>query len=266
LCLLLPSLSPAAGRIVAIPPHAVEILYAIGVGSELVGVGNHSDFPEAATRLPQVGGYDGPHVEAVLRLDPTLVIVWDLNQPTARKLQALGIEVVASNPDSLDAVWMEPARLGGLTGHLDEGRNLSHRLLARWQALTEQVAATPEVSVFYQVWNDPLISVGQGSFIAQMIEGLRGRNILADSPVRSPQVSLETVLLRAPEVIVVSSMEQPDPSFLTPWRRYTDLPAVRDGRLFLIDPDLIHRPGPRLIEGAALLAKMLHPGQFGGAP
>ncbi len=255
-------LDAPARRVVALAPHLTEMLFAVGAGDTLVGAVDYSDYPPAALELPRVGGARGVDVEAVLALEPELVLAW-ASAPqggAARRLESLGIPVFRSNPDSLEAVARTMQRIGRLVGHAEGGE-------ARAEALLEQLAAlqaeygqvtSPALRVFYEVWHEPLMTVGGGHFISEIIALCGGRNIFSELAAPSPRVDREALLARDPQVILsATSSEEEAAELLARWQRWPDLAAVRDDQVRALPADLLGRPGPRLVDGARHLCQQL---------
>jgi len=248
------TLEAPATRIVALAPHAVELLYAVGAGEALSGVIAGSDYPPAAQALPRVGSYQGISLEAILSRRPDLVVSWLSGTPHAvtARLRGLGIPVYASEPRHLSDIPEELRELGRLTGHADRGEARAERFAARLAELRQHFARPPRV--FYQVASAPLTTLGDGQIITQVIRACGGQPLFADSPVLVPQVSREALLAARPTVILAAG---DDDAWQAAWQRWTTLPAVRDGHLYTLDPDEISRPGPRLLEGMAQVCRVL---------
>ena len=249
----------AVRRIVSLAPSSTEILYALGVGDRLVGVDQYSDWPPAAKKVPRVGSDLSPSVERILALAPDVVFI--ATSANARELplelERLGIRVVISRVDKLDDLWRDIELSGDAVGAHDAATALVARLRARVAAVHARVAALPPPRALVVVWADPLTVVGGHSFVDDAIRAAGGNNIAGDSAQPYPQYSVERMLARAPEVIVVGS-HAGGPA-LAPLTAHASLPAVRDGRVHAVDGDLLFRPGPRVVDGIELLARLFHP-------
>lgn len=244
-----------AQRVVSLAPHATELLFAVGAGGQVVGAVSHSDYPPAAREIPRVGGYDAVDLERIVSLEPDLVVAWGSgNGPRIiERLRALGIPVYVSEPRSLDGIATALERLGALTGHGERGRERARRFRARREALRRRYAGAEPVTVLYQIWNRPLMTVNGEHLISDIIRLCGGRNVFADAGALAPTVSREAVLGADPQVIVASGMGQSRPEWLDEWRQWPGLAAVRAGHLYHVHPDLLQRHGPRIIEGAERL-------------
>lgn len=248
-----------ASRIVSLAPHVTETLFAAGAGEKTVGTVDYSDYPEAAKKIPRIGGYSRLDLEAITNLRPDLAIGWlSGNSPAhIEKLRALGVPVFLVQPKDIDDVVTNLERFGRLAGTDEAARAAAGKFRARLAELRARHAARPPVRIFYQVWNQPLMTVGGGQIISDVIRLCGGENVFADLKPLAPKVTVEAVLAADPEVIVASGMDEARPEWVDHWRRWTGLTAVKRDNLFFIPPDLIQRPTPRLAEGAARLCEQI---------
>jgi len=255
------TLAAPARRVVALSPHAVELAYAAGGGSKLVGAVSYSDYPSAAKALPRVGGYHALDLERIVALKPDLIIVWrhGNNEREIERLRALGIALYDSEPHQVDGVATDLIALGTLFGTPREAETAAADYRAKIAALRAQYAGRSPVSVFYQVWSDPLMTLNGTHVISDLIALCGGRNVFAKLAPLVPTVSTEAVVAADPEAIVTASQgatpaDAPLPS-LALWRAWPRMKAVARGNLFAVDGDLIDRPGPRLADGADQLCR-----------
>jgi iron complex transport system substrate-binding protein len=247
----------AAERILALAPHICEILFAVGAGDEVVGGGDYCDYPADAKRLPRVADYRQVYVEAALRLKPTLAIALRDNLPGMAELSRHGVLLAASDPHSVQGMLDDMLRLGRLAGYAAGAEHVVAGLKRRLQAMHDaRPAAHPRV--FYEIWQKPLIAAGGASLINSVLSELGLVNVFADIPQEGPRVSVESVLLARPDIIVLSSQSnvQARERF---WRKWF---SRRPVRFVVADADLLHRPGPRLIAGMqqlqAAVVRVLH--------
>ena len=241
-----------ARRIVSLAPHVTELLFAAGAGDRVIAGVDYSDHPPAARRLRTVGSYTDVNVEAVLALRPDLVVGWRAgNRPEQlQQLEQLGLPVYRTDPQRLADIPAALRSLGRLAGTADQADTAAHAFEAGVAALAASHPDGRRVRVFYQVWDQPLMTVGGGHWIDQVITLCGGENVFADLRTPTPTVSLEAVLAAAPEVILAGGMGGKEPAWLARWRQWPALPAVRAGHLHAIDPDWLQRAGPRLLLGA----------------
>ncbi|NLV91497.1 MAG: cobalamin-binding protein [Firmicutes bacterium] len=250
-----------ATRIVSLVPSHTEILFALGADDQVVGVDEYSNWPKAAQSKPQVGNLNGINYEMILALQADLVLVLTShqNQGVIERLTDLGIPVLALEAQSMAETYETIATLGTVTGCDAQAEELISQMQARVAAVIEATSGLPAVPVFYEVWHDPLMTAGPGSFIQELIELAGGRNIAEDAASAWPTFSLESLIQRDPQVIITSfeqTIADLDSGARPQWQT---LSAVRNGRYYLIDPDIIGRPGPRIVDGLEAIAAMIHP-------
>jgi len=245
---------PAAGRkggIVSLAPSLTEIVFAVGEGDALAGVTTHCDYPEAARALPKVGGYGTPNVELVYALKPDVVLVPEegyLLGPVER-LRALGVRVESVKVTRLPDVEAACERVGALVGAADAGKDLARRLRERRERVERAVAARARPRVLLVLDWDPFIAAGPGTFAHDLLRAAGAENAAAETRAAYPQLGEEALRTLHPERIFDASMGKQE---------------ARAGRARYvgIDPDLVTRPGPRLIDGLEKLAALLHPEAF----
>jgi iron complex transport system substrate-binding protein len=252
------AVAPRPARIVSLAPNLTEILFAVGAGDRVVADTSYCDYPPEAASRPHVGDTQRPDLERLIALEPDLVIVSTASQLQALsdRLDALGIPTYVSNPRDLDSVIASVERIGEVVGEADAGRRLAASLRDRAAAVTAAVSGRPSPKVFFVVGNPPLITTGHGTFVDDLIRRAGGASISADQATEWPQFSAETVIARAPDVIVLPTSSHgvgEVPAALA------ETPASRAGRVARVDADLLMRPGPRLVDGLERLARELHP-------
>lgn len=251
-------LAAPARRIVSLAPHITELLFAAGAGDRVVGTAEYSDYPPAARDLPRVGGHS-LDLEAVVALKPDLVLGWQSGNPAAAvaRLRALGLTVHLSEPDRIEDIAGELERIGLLagTGLLANGAAKAFR--ERYATLAARYSRRSPVTVFYQIWKQPLMTVNGKQIISDAIRLCGGRNVFAQLPILAPTVTVEAVIAVNPEVIVASGMGDARPEWLDDWKRWTTLEAVARGNLYFVPPDLLQRHAPRILDGAEKLCAHL---------
>ncbi len=257
------TLAAPAQRVIALSPHAVELAYAAGGGAKLVGAVSYSDYPSGAKALPRVGDNNALDLERIVALKPDLLIVWrhGNNERQLDRLRALGIALYHSEPRKLDDVATDLVALGTLFGTASQARAAAADYRGKIAALRARYSGRAPVSVFYEVWDDPLMTLNGTHIVSDIIALCGGRNVFADLAPLVPTVSTEAVVAANPEAIVTTSQgatraNAPLPS-LAAWRAWPRMTAVARGNLFAVDGDLINRPGPRLAQGADALCRDL---------
>ena len=247
------------GRIVSLDPTITEILFAIGTGPKMVGRSHWDAWPTAALRLPDLGPGIRPNVEAVLAVRPDLVLMYasDDNRGAARRLRGAGVATAAFRVDQIEAFRRVTPVLGTLTGDTAAARltvDTVNRSLARVEAA---VAGRRRPRVVLPAWDTPLFVIGGGSFGSQLVAIAGGENVYGSHPERSPQVTLEDVVRRDPDVILTDP-DRRERYLSDP--RWRTLRAVRTGKVLAMDTAIVWRASTRLGEAAASIATLLHPG------
>ena len=243
-----------ARRIVTLAPHAAELVAAAGAAARLVAVGARTDQPPQARDLPVVGDANAIDVERIVALAPDLVVTWPWTAPAqVARLRDRGIPVFTTAPRTIDAIAGDIERLGVLAGTGAAAARSAGAFRARLVALADGARSRSNVRVFYQLSDAPLYTIGAGHTITQAIALCGGENVFGTLPVPAPVVNVEEVLAQAPALIVAGTEAARRPRWLDDWRRWPALPAARDAGLAVVDADLLHRPGPRFVDGVAQL-------------
>ena len=253
-------------RIVSLAPGNTEILYALGLSDRVVGVSTYCDYPEEATTKPKIGGFSEVSIEAVVALEPDVVFATaGVQDRAAEHLTQLGIEVITLDATSLTEV-MDGINLAGIvTGQQAIAEELVADMQSRMykvQSAIEPWSSENPRTVFYEVWYDPPISVGPGSFIHDLIELAGGVNIMANSDSSYPIANLEEIIHSNPSVIVYAhgAMSTAQVGERDGWRQ---MEAVRTGRVTCLDDEnILVRPGPRIIQGLEAMAQSIYPEAF----
>ena len=249
-------------RIVSLIPTATEILFDLGAGDRLVGRTRWGVHPPAARRIPDVGDGIRPSLEAVLARDPDLVILYDgeTNRESRERLRRHGVPTLALRHDTLEDLRRNIVRLGELVGCTEGGSALAGRIARELAAVSRATEGRPRVRVYYDAWADPPMTIGGGSFIDSLLTIAGGANVFGDLETAAPRVSLEAIIHRNPERILVSVAPEalhrrPNVATRHGWER---IPAVAAGRISTLDRDVVSRLGPRVAEAAWSIAEALH--------
>lgn len=252
-------LEQPAQRIASLSPGGTELLWAAGAGDQVVAVVEYSDYPPQARAVPSVGNHTRIDLEALLSLRPELVVAWVSGNPAGQieKLQALGLPVFAIEPREFAGVSTAIERLGLLAGTESVAVPEASAFRDGIGQLQQQYANADPVTVFYQVWNKPLMTINDDHLIAKVIRLCGGRNIFGDQSRLAPRIDVEAVLAANPEAILTSGEDDEPSRWFDGWRRMPDMLAVQRDNLFQIPPSLISRPTPRLLEGSRLFCQAL---------
>ena len=258
-------------RIVSLAPSNTEIIYALGLEDKLVGTTDYCDYPEAAKTKPRIAGYTTPNMEKLVSLQPDLILAESIHEKTVLPaLEKLGLTVIVTSATSLDTVLNDIKLIGQVNGKSKAAMRLVNDLKKRIQAIVSKTAGlTPEQrpKVLYVVWHDPIWTMGRETFINDLIWKAGGVNIFAADFEKSRVVSLEAIITKNPQVIIVSGMGTTGDLIYNNIKKETrlrDIDAMRNNRIYKIsDANLIERPGPRIVDGLEEVARLLHPEIFG---
>ena len=259
------TLAAPPARIVSLVPSVTEILYALKAEDMLVGVTDFCDFPAEARRKPSVGGMVAPSLEAVAALRPDLIVATTegTREDTFTQLTRLGIPVYLVAVHRVAEVKALIVRLGGLTGRQAAAAAIVAQLEQRIGAVTKAVGALERPRVLYVLWPEPLIVPGRDTIVTELIQLAGGHSLTANDADSWPRYSLEAAVAGRPEVILLANHGAGTGAIAEEkWRRLSDLPAVKAGRLRSINGDLLHRYGPRIADGLEQLARAIHPEAF----
>jgi iron complex transport system substrate-binding protein len=253
-------LEQPAMRIVSLAPANTEIAYAIGAGDKMVAGTSYDDYPEEAKSLPKIGDFANPSVEKIASYEPDLVLAAGGIQSGLRtKLEDLGMQVFVVDPTTYDGVIADITSLGRLAGTSEEAAAVADQMTGVKEDVQARVGSLDRVTAFLEIYAKPLMTAGAGTFIDDMIALAGGTNIGATAGDGFPSFSTEVLLQQDPYVYIADSGSMSDPGDITKRSGFGELSAVKEDRVYVIDDNLIARPGPRLALGLQELAKMIHP-------
>ncbi len=255
-----------ARRVVSLAPHLTEQLFAIGAGGRVVGTTDFADYPEAAKALPRVARAHNVDLERVAALQPDLIVIWGSGFPpaTLAALRRLGVPVVVDEPSTLEAIATSMLRLGTLTA-APGAAEAAASYRAAIERLRARYAGRSEVSVFYQIWSQPLMTLGGRHVLSEALRVCGGRNVFERLAPIAPQVSVEAVLAADPQMIVTAEPGAADRGSLDQWKRFPAQRAVAAGHLVTVDADRINRQTPRLADELALLCERIDAARTGAS-
>jgi iron complex transport system substrate-binding protein len=253
------TLKAPAKRIISLAPHTTEQLFAAGAGERIVGVSEYSDYPEEAKRLPRVASSGTVNLEMVLSLKPDLVVAWRLEATSAalKRLESLDIPVFYSEPHRLAHIPDMIEALGELAGTGATARPLARSLRAEIGRIESEYGSRRTITVFYQISERPLMTLGGSHFVSDAIDLCGGRNIFAGSTVMAPVVNIESVIAADPVAILTARPDPRDRTWEAFWRRFPGLFAVETDNLYTVPTNEMHRHGPRAIAAARLLCERI---------
>lgn len=258
-------LAKAPTRVISLAPSITEILYAIGLNDEIVGVTEFCDYPPAARQKPKIG-YAQPNIEAIVALQPDLVLAPRafLRVDLLAKLEQLKVPTFVVDPESFEEIPGRIQTVGRILNRSSSADGVAMAMRERIAAIRNKTEGLVRIRVLYVLNSQPLITVGPGSYIHQVITVAGGSNIASQTAVPYPHLNMETVLKEDPEIIIfpIGKAEGIPPSEQQQWQRWTSLSAVKQRRLHQISADVLNRPGPRIVEGLEALARIIHPEAF----
>ena len=255
-----------ARRIVSLAPNITEILFSLGLDEEIVGVSIHCNFPVKAKTKVQVGSYIRLDFEKIVSLSPDVIIATGAGntRDTVERLGQLGFSTYVIYPKNFSDILKNIIHIGQVVNREEEARSIVAGMRKRSERVIEVTRSLPRPKVFVQIGEAPMVTVGKGSFADDLIRLAGGENIAEKEKEVYPRFGMEEILKRSPEVIVISTMNPKEDyqKMSQEWNRWKTIPAVKYGRVHIIDSDLIDRPSPRIIDGLEGLARILHPETF----
>ncbi len=251
------------GRIISLAPNITEILFALGLENQIAGVTNFCDYPAGVTNKPRIGGFVNPDMERVVSLKPDLVIATrDGNQAGAiQRMEELGFAVYLVDPKGFNGVVSTIRNIGEVTGRREESKAITEKMIKRKEGILRLTQSLPRPRVFFQIGNAPIVTVGKGTLADDLIRMAGGRSISENESVNYPLYSIENVISKAPEIIIMTSMEgnREYANLAKRWQRWGTIPAVKKNAIHVIDSNLVDRPSPRVVDGLEALLRIIHP-------
>jgi len=251
-------------KIVSLAPSHTEILFALGLSQKIVGVSNYCDYPEAATAKEKVGDAMTVNVEKIIELEPDLVIQYGQgNEEVNKRIKDAGITILSYEPETVEEVIAVIEELGNITNTMKQATVVTVNMMSKMNYIVSTVEKAPKLKVFYEVWNEPLMAAGPGSFLDSLIDLAGGENIAKDASGKYPQFELEQLIERNPDVYL-TAQDMPDKTTESIKNRegYETINAIKNDRIYILDPNIISRPGPRIVDGLEIVAKSIHPELF----
>lgn len=255
-------------RIVSLSPSGTEILFALGLGPRVVGVDKFSDYPDEAAKVEKVGGFSDPSLEKIASLKPDLVVGVSIQQKFLDQFDKLNIPVVILAPKTVEGVLSDIKLIGEITDRREQAERVAGQITGTLKDIGSKLGNLPENSrprTYYEVYSDPIMSVGPKTLIHELIVLAGGDNIARDADVEYPKLSPEAILKRNPQVIIFprfhgsASLTADQLKSRPGWE---GIEAIKAGRVYSIDANLISRSGPRIAQAAQELARLIHPDRF----
>ncbi|MHC4394888.1 MAG: ABC transporter substrate-binding protein [Planctomycetota bacterium] len=263
-------LSDKPERIVSLAPNITEILFALGLDKKIVAVSSDSDYPAEAANKKKVGTFWQPSTEAIITSRPDLVITLSFEQQksVAETLNRLGYQVLTLKIEKIEELRAAVKEVSITTGCKQAGDKLANDIESRLYDLQSKVESANKVKVLWVIQSEPLRAAGRNTFVNKLLELAGGENAVESTFQQYPPIGTEQLLTCSAEVIIQSAMgtrniadqQRAAEKF---WSRWTNLPAVKNNRIYVVDSDIVLRLGPRLPQGIEMITRCLHPDIFG---
>ncbi len=253
-------------KIVSLAPSITEILFALGLKKEIAAVTDFCDYPAEASKKPRIGGFVNPNNEKIVSLQPDLVIgIADGNRiDTIQRLSELGVPVYVMDPKGFDGIMNAVGNIGEIVGRPENSKKITAEMRGKREQIAASTKSLPRPKVFFQISFPPLVTGGKGSLADELIRLAGGESVSENEWMLYPPYSFEMVVQKAPEIIILSSMESKgDQSrVIEKWRKWKSIPAVKRNAIHVVDSNIVSRPTPRIVEGLEAVARILHPEVF----
>lgn len=252
-------LKTPAKRIIVLGPSLVEIFFSIGEGSKIIGVDESSDYPEEVKKIKKVASFNSINYEEIVSLSPDLIVMWSsgFSFSKIKKIKDLGIPVFLSQSNKLSNIEELIRSLGYLTGNIDEASEIASAFVNKLNRFKKKYKKNEIISVFYQVWDKPLQTLNKDHIITDIINICGGNNIFHSMHEIAPKVTIESVISNNPDLILIGSNGKEKDLWLNDWNKWLMIDAVRNKKIYIIDPDLVVRESPRIIEGVEIVCDIL---------
>ena len=248
-----------AQRIISLAPNLTEVLFYIGAGEQIVGADEYSNYPEPAKKIIRVNNHAAANYELILSLKPDLVVAWESGngEQIIGRIRELGLPLFVLETRKMDAIPNLFGRLGRLTGHDEAATQRDQEFTQRLDRLRENYRHKPSVRAFYQIWNDPFITLNGEHLVSDVIELCGGVNVFGEAIPLVPYVNIEAIMAADPEVIIASGSSEDNEQWRDSWKEWQGISAVTSGNIYLIPPDLMQRHSSRILDGAEYMCDFL---------
>jgi len=252
-------LAVPAQRIISLAPNITEVLFHIGAGDQIVGADEYSNYPEAANQILRVNNHAAANYELILSLKPDLVIAWQSGNgdKIINPLRKLGIPVFVVETHQIERIPNLFRRFGQLSGNNDLAQQRIEEFTQRLQLLGDAQTGKSVVRTFYQIWDQPLITLNGKHMVSDVIELCGGINIFADAVPLVPYVNIESIVAADPQVIIAGGSQEEQPGWYSSWQQWTGISAVQHKQIYLIPADLMQRHSVRILDGAQMMCNYL---------
>lgn len=252
-------LAQPAKRIISLAPNITEVLFHVGAGEQIVGADEYSNYPPAAKEIVRVNNHAAANYELILSLKPDLVIAWQSGNgdKIINPLRKLGIPVFVVEPRQIDMIPNLFRRFGQLSGKVEQAEQRASEFTRRLKVLSKTNGDKALVRTFYQIWDEPLITLNGKHMVSSVIELCGGVNIFADAVPLVPYVNIESVVAADPQVIIAGGSQEEQPAWFKRWQKWSGISAVINSQVYLIPADLMQRHSARILDGAEMMCGFL---------
>lgn len=250
-------LSQPAQRVISLAPSLTEVLFYIGAGDQVVGADEYSNYPPQAENITRVNNYAAANYELIAALKPDVVVAWQSGNgdKIIQRIRQLGIPVFVVETRKLEDIPELFLRLGKLSGHSPEAEVKAQAFRDRLEGLRNNFSTKRSVRTFYQIWDEPLITLNREHMVSSVIELCGGTNVFADAVPLVPYVNIESVVAADPEVIIAGGSQEEKPHWFDHWQQWDVISAVKNQHVYLIPADLMQRHSARILEGAEMMCR-----------
>ena len=255
-----------AQRIISLAPNLTEVLFYVGAGEQIVGADEYSNYPEQAKAIIRVNNHAVANYELILSLEPDLIVAWESGngEQIIGRIRELGLPLFVLETRKMDAIPNLFSRLGRLTGHDEIAEQKALEFTQRLEGLREAYRDQPAVRTFYQIWNDPFITLNGDHLVSDVIELCGGINVFGESIPLVPYVNIEAIMAADPQVIIASGSTMNNEQWRDSWKDWQGISAVTNGDIYLIPPDLMQRHSSRILDGAEYMCDFLQRARTAG--
>jgi len=252
-------LAAPAQRIISLAPNITEVLFHIGAGEQIVGADEYSNYPEAAKQILRVNNHAAANYELILSLKPDLVIAWQSGNgdKIISPLRKLGIPVFVVETREIERIPNLFRRFGQLSGNNELAQQRIEEFTQRLQLLGDAQIGKSVVRTFYQIWDQPLITLNGKHMVSDVIELCGGVNVFADAAPLVPYVNIESIVAADPQVIIAGGSQDEQSSWFSSWQKWDGISAVQHKQIYLIPADLMQRHSVRILDGAQMMCEYL---------
>jgi iron complex transport system substrate-binding protein len=249
-----------AQRIISLAPNLTEVLFYVGAGEQIIGVDEYSNYPEEAKSIIRVNNHAAANYELILSLKPDLVVAWESGngEQIIGRMKELGLPIFVVETRKMNAIPELFTRLGRLTGHDEMAEQRAQDFSQRLNGLRETFGGQTDVRVFYQIWNDPFITLNGEHLVSDVIDLCGGVNVFSEAIPLVPYVNIEAIMDADPQVIIASGSSEKNEQWRDSWSSWQGISAVASGNIYLIPPDLMQRHSSRILDGAEYMCDFLH--------